>query len=295
VCLILPPNGEHLENQIQTHLCAKTDHHSDFTTLSDCPSPTTIRTMDRKYYYLPRIQEMSGPQKKLPPSSRSSMEVHEEDAEEQVDELEEEDTEDVELGEEEFGADESEDLPDEDEDSKSSHQPFESLPDLLTFLNSDTISFVVRGLLRFGNQLRRETESASDSLRIDTHAHPARVCRINWWSCSAHVECRSFRSVCGLFFVDSRSLLLQYLKSSPELTELFAILASADKNYAVLWRLTDVFALIISQAHGSRYHTTCISACQKVRVDFGPLMGCAEFYAFVVQRCTGNCVFVYPL
>ena len=55
----------------------------------------------------------------------------------------------------------------------------------------------------------------------------------------------------------------QYLKSSPELTELFTIVSTAEKNYALLWRLADIFALLISQSQHSAFQSLGAAACQK--------------------------------
>lgn len=72
-------------------------------------------------------------------------------------------------------------------------------------------------------------------------------------------------------------LLGAYVRSSPECSELFALLAAADKDYAHLWRLADIFAILISQTHASTYAAVGLHACQKVRVDMISLIPHSTF------------------
>jgi hypothetical protein len=66
----------------------------------------------------------------------------------------------------------------------------------------------------------------------------------------------------------SQTLAHRYLKSSPEMTELFNIISTADKNYALLWRVADVFSVLISTCQTSEFKASGASACQRFLRNF---------------------------
>lgn len=60
----------------------------------------------------------------------------------------------------------------------------------------------------------------------------------------------------------TESLVHRYLTASPDMVELFGILVSGEKDYALMWRLVDAFALLIGECHLGAFQATGVTVCQ---------------------------------